>query len=379
MILDKLPTLKIGQYTPRFPVIQGGMGVLISGPSLSGAVAAEGGIGTLATVGIGMATMTCNVDNFFKKNVEALKDFVAKAREKAKGGILAANCMCALQDYEQQVRAVCEAGIDIIISGAGLPLKLPELTRDFPNVALVPIVSSLKAASIIVRRWMKNYGRSPDAFVVETPNSAGGHLGAAKIEQVDDKELSLETVIPQLVNWLKEIKLNIPVIAAGGIFDRTEMLHAFELGASGVQMGTRFAASVEGDASDVFKQAYVDAKPEDVVLINSPCGLPGRALRSPMVERYLRHEDRKDPCIANCLAHCVYRATHKTFCIARALIQALQGNWEEGLFFCGTNVWRVNKIQTVKEIFSDLFGSADEPGNKSCCQDTKKDIDADSR
>ena len=193
--------------------------------------------------------------------------------------------MCALQDYEQQVRAVCEAGIDIIISGAGLPLKLPELTRDFPNVALVPIVSSLKAASIIVRRWMKNYGRSPDAFVVETPNSAGGHLGAAKIEQVDDKELSLETVIPQLVNWLKEIKLNIPVIAAGGIFDRNEMLHAFELGASGVQMGTRFAASVEGDASDVFKQAYVDAKPEDVVLINSPCGLPGRALRSPMVER----------------------------------------------------------------------------------------------
>ena len=353
MILDKLPTLKIGQYTPRFPVIQGGMGVLISGPSLSGAVAAEGGIGTLATVGIGMATMTCNVDNFFKKNVEALKDFVAKAREKAKGGILAANCMCALQDYEQQVRAVCEAGIDIIISGAGLPLKLPELTRDFPNVALVPIVSSLKAA--------------------------GGHLGAAKIEQVDDKELSLETVIPQLVNWLKEIKLNIPVIAAGGIFDRNEMLHAFELGASGVQMGTRFAASVEGDASDVFKQAYVDAKPEDVVLINSPCGLPGRALRSPMVERYLRHEDRKDPCIANCLAHCVYRATHKTFCIARALIQALQGNWEEGLFFCGTNVWRVNKIQTVKEIFSDLFGSADEPGNKSCRQDTKKNIDAVSR
>ena len=357
MVFDKLPTLKIGKYMPKFPVIQGGMGVLISGPNLSGTVAAEGGIGTLATVGIGMATMTCSVDNFFRKNVEALKDAVAKAREKAKGGILAANCMCALQDYEQQVRAVCEAGIDIIISGAGLPLKLPELTKDFPDVALVPIVSSLKAASLIVRRWLKSYNRAPDAFVVETPNSAGGHLGASKIEQVDDKALSLETVVPELVAWLKEIKLNIPVIAAGGIFDRSEMLHAFELGASGVQMGTRFAASAEGDASDAFKQAYVNAKKEDVVLINSPCGLPGRALRSPMVEQFLANIDHNDPCIANCLAHCVYRATHKTFCIARALVEALQGNWNEGLFFCGSNVWRVDKIQSVREIFADLFGS----------------------
>ena len=197
---------------------------------------------------------------------------------------------------------------------------------------------------------------APDAFVVETPNAAGGHLGASKIEQVDDQSLSLETVIPELVAWLKEMKLNIPVIAAGGIFDREQMMHAFELGASGVQMGTRFAASAEGDASDAFKQAYVNAKKEDVVLINSPCGLPGRALRSPMVENYLKNIDLHNPCIANCLAHCVYRATHKTFCIARALIEALQGNWNEGLFFCGSNVWRVDKIQSVKEIFADLFG-----------------------
>lgn len=363
MLIENLPKLKIGKYTPRFPIIQGGMGVLISGPSLSGTVAAEGGIGTLATVGIGMATMTTNVDNFCKKNVEALKEYVARAREKAKGGILAANCMCALSDYEAQVRAVCEAGIDMIISGAGLPLKLPELTKDFPDVALVPIVSSLKAASIIVRRWAKNYGRKPDAFVVETPNSAGGHLGASKIENVDDKELSLDTVVPQIVAWLKEIKLDIPVIAAGGIFSQKEMMHAFELGASGVQMGTRFAASAEGDAADTFKQAYLNAKKEDVVLINSPCGLPGRALRSPMVDRYLNNEEIKDFCIANCLAHCVYRKTHRTFCIARALISAMQGNWNNGLFFCGSNVWRVDKIQTVKEIFADLFEKKAVPEN----------------
>lgn len=364
MDLQSLPKLQIGKYCPKFPVIQGGMGVLISGPSLSGAVAAAGGIGTLATVGIGMVTRTCSSENFLRKNVEALKEYVAKAREKAKGGILAANCMCALQDYEQQVRAVCEAGIDIIISGAGLPLKLPELTKDFPNVALVPIVSSVKAASLIVRRWMKSYNRTPDAFVVETPNAAGGHLGASSIEQAQESTLSLETVIPSLVEWLKESKLNIPVIAAGGIFDQKEMLHAFELGASGVQMGTRFAACAEGDAADGFKQVYLNAKQEDIVMINSPCGLPGRALKTPMVERYLNNEDHKDPCIANCLSHCVYRATHKTFCIAKAMIEAFQGNLQDGLFFCGSNVWRVNKIQTVKEIFADLFSlnsSADSP------------------
>ena len=355
MEFKDLPTLKIGRYTPRYPLIQGGMGVLISGPKLSGAVAAEGAIGTLATVGIGMASMTASVDDFFHKNVEALKDAVAAAREKAKGGILAANCMCALQDYEAQIRAVCEAGIDIIISGAGLPLKLPALTKDFPDVALVPIVSSLKAASIIIRRWAKNYGRTPDAFVVETPNAAGGHLGASTIEQVSDKKLSLETVIPELVAWLREKKLDIPVIAAGGIFDRKDMLHAFRLGARGVQMGTRFAASAEGDASDAFKQTYIDSKPEDVVLINSPCGLPGRVLRSPLVQRLMQGIDHHDPCIADCLAHCVYRKTHRTFCIARALIRALQGNWEDGLFFCGSNVWRVKKIQTVREIIDELF------------------------
>ena len=360
MILENLPVLKIGKYQPRFPIIQGGMGVMISGPSLSGAVAAAGGIGTLATVGLGMASMTCNVNNVMQKNVQALKEFIARAREKAKGGVLAANCMCALSDYEKQIRAVCEAGVDIIISGAGLPLKLPELTKDFPDVALVPIVSSVKAADIIVRRWAKHFNRTPDAFVVETPNAAGGHLGASTEEQAMDTKLSLDNVIPALVSWLKEIKLNIPVIAAGGIFDRKDMLHAFELGASCVQMGTRFAATVEGDASDRFKQAYVDAKPEDVVLLQSPCGLPGRAILTPMLKRYFSHSDTEvEPCIANCLSHCVYKSTRKTFCIAKALVNALQGNWEDGLFFCGSNVWKVKKIQKVKEIFDELVGSED--------------------
>ncbi|MDY3869378.1 MAG: nitronate monooxygenase family protein [Pyramidobacter sp.] len=366
MVLEKLPVLKIGKYQPRFPIIQGGMGVMISGPNLCGAVAAAGGVGTLATVGLGMAAASCGVANVMQKNIEALKEFIARARAHAKGGVIAANCMCALTDYEKQIRAVCEAGVDIIISGAGLPLKLPELTKDFPDIALVPIVSSLKAADIIVRRWTRHFNRIPDAFVVETPNAAGGHLGASSEEQAMDKKLSLETVIPELVAWLKEKKLNIPVIAAGGIFDRKDMLHAFELGASGVQMGTRFAATVEGDASDGFKQAYVNAKEEDVVLLQSPCGLPGRAIKSPMLERYFSAVQKKlDPCIANCLSHCVYRNTHKTFCIAKALISAFQGNWENGLFFCGSNVGRVKKIQRVKEIFDELMGTAEPENSKA--------------
>ena len=373
----ELPLLTIGKHQPKYPIIQGGMGIMVSGPRLAGAVAAAGGVGTIASVGISASSPDFNLSAGAKvideNNHKVLARYIKEAKEASNGGVIAVNCMCALSDYEQLVRTSCEAGADIIISGAGLPLKLPQLAEGHPDTALVPIVSSVKAANLILNRWLKHYNRLPDAFVVETPNTAGGHLGARDEEQALDGNLSLKEVVPALVKYLKELGHNIPVISAGGIWDGKDMREAFEMGARGVQMGTRFAASVEGDASDVFKQAYVDATPEDVVLINSPCGLPGRALRSPMVERYLRHEDRQDPCIANCLAHCVYRATHKTFCIARALIQALQCNWEEGLFFCGTNVWRVNKIQTVKEIFNDLFGSADKPENKS-----RQDADSDS-
>ncbi len=353
MTIKDLPVLKIGQYQPKYPIIQGGMGVMISGPKLAAAVASAGGVGTLASVGLAATLPHYTGRGIVQQNKEVLREFVTQAKRESHGGVVAVNCMCALTDYEIQIQTACEAGADIIISGAGLPLKLPELTAQYPHVALVPIVSSVKAADLIVRRWAR-WNRLPDAFVVETPNTAGGHLGARDEVQAMDPDLSLEAVVPDLVAWLEERDLDVPVIAAGGIWDRQDMLRAFEMGARGVQMGTRFAASLEGDASDRFKQAYVDATADDVVLIQSPCGLPGRALRSPMVERYLSGNVNSVPCSANCLSHCRYRKEKETFCIADALISAYRGDWERGLFFCGSNVWKVQSIQPVAEILAEL-------------------------
>lgn len=354
--MNTLPVLKLGRHQPRYPLIQGGMGVGISGPVLSGTVALNGGVGTIASVGLAVNSPHYNGKNYFEANQEAVKDALAKAREIAPDGVLAVNCMVALTDYELHVRSACEGGTDVIISGAGLPLKLPGYTKDFPDVALVPIVSSKKAADLIIRRWEKLYNRVPDGFVVETPQYAGGHLGVTKSEQVNDEAFSLERVVPELVEYLeKEIKLDIPVIAAGGIWDRQDMMHAFSLGARGVQMGTRFACTFEGDASEGFKQAYIDAKEEDVVLIQSPAGLPGRALKNPFIKKYLEGHVESKPCIANCLTHCRYKKTRETFCIAQALVDSFNGNWEEGLFFCGSNVTRADKMEHVEDIIKELF------------------------
>ncbi len=352
----KLPVLRLGKHQPRYPLIQGGMGVGISGPVLSGTVALHGGVGTIASVGLAVSSPLYNGNNYFEANQQAVKDALEKARRIAPEGVLAVNCMVALTDYELHVRAACEGGTDVIISGAGLPLKLPGFTRDFPEVALVPIVSSRKAADLIVRRWEKLYGRIPDGFVVETPKYAGGHLGVTKADQVDDDAFSLETVVPELAEYIeKELKLDIPVIAAGGIWDRKDVEHSFSLGAKGVQMGTRFACTFEGDASDRFKQAYIDATEDDVVIIHSPAGLPGRAIKNPFIRDYLEGHVESKPCIANCLTHCRYKKTRETFCIAQALVDALKGNWEEGLFFCGSNVTRCSKLEHVEDIIRELF------------------------
>ncbi|MDD4159481.1 MAG: nitronate monooxygenase family protein [Synergistaceae bacterium] len=351
----ELPVLRIGKHQPKYPIVQGGMGVMISGPKLAGAVAAEGGIGTLASVGLGVLTEGYNARNFAERNSMMLKKYIKQAKDIAMGGVLAVNCMCALCDYESLVRSSCEAGADIIVSGAGLPLKLPELTEGFPDVALVPIVSSVKAANIIISRWKKHYDRCPDGIVVETPNTAGGHLGARDIPQVSDPALSLRNVVPALVDYLKENLLDIPVIAAGGIWDSHDMDGAFSMGAKGVQLGTRFAATEEGDASDRFKQSYLDSREEDVVLINSPCGLPGRAINSPMVKRYLAGLQERMPCRTPCLTHCICRIKHETFCIADALVNAYRGDWENGLFFCGSNVPKVSSIMKVKELMNELL------------------------
>lgn len=349
--------LKLGCHEPRFPLIQGGMGVGISGPVLAGTVAREGGIGTIASVGLACNSPHYTGRNYFEANQEAVKEALAEARKIAGNGILAVNCMVALSDYKLHVLSACEGGANVVISGAGLPLQLPEFAQDFPDVALVPIVSSKKAASIIIRRWEKRYQKLPDGIVVETPLYAGGHLGAARPEQVTDENLSLDVVVPELVSYLKdEVKADIPVIAAGGIWDRKDVEHSFSLGARGVQMGTRFASTYEGDASDRFKQAYIDAEEKDVVIIKSPAGLPGRALKNPFIAKYIQGNVESKPCIANCLSHCRYRDTRETFCIAQALVDAFKGDWENGLFFCGSNVTRTSKMEYTADIIKELFG-----------------------
>lgn len=353
----KLPVLQLGKHRPRYPLIQGGMGVAISGPRLAGHVAKSGGVGTIASVGLACNFSFYNGRNYFEANVRAVKESILQAREIAgPEGVIALNCMVALTDYDRHIKAACEGGVDVIVSGAGLPLRLPEYAKNFPDVALVPIVSSVKAASLISRRWEKTYGRIPDGFVMETPKYAGGHLGVTKMDQVDDEAFSLESVVPELVAFVeRELGPDIPVIAAGGIWTREDIDHAFSLGARGVQMGTRFACTYEGDASDRFKQAYIDATEDDVVIIQSPAGLPGRALKSPFIAQYLEGNVESKPCIANCLTHCRYRSEKKTFCIAQALIDAYRGNWEEGLFFCGSNVTRVTEMQHVEDIIRELF------------------------
>ncbi|PIE55241.1 MAG: nitronate monooxygenase [Dethiosulfovibrio peptidovorans] len=350
------PVLHIGRYRPRLPLIQGGMGVLVSGPRLAGTVAQTGAVGTIASVGLAAAHPEFSGRNYFDVNERAIQEYLAEARKIAgPDGVLAVNCMVALTDYERQVKASCRGGAQIIISGAGLPLKLPEYTKDYPDVALVPIVSSTKAAQLILRRWLKTYGRSPDGFVVETPRYAGGHLGARDEAMITDPALSLETVVPELSTFLKNEGLDIPVIAAGGIWDRDDMLRAFAMGASAVQMGSRFVPTVEGDADMRFKQAYLDATADDIVLIHSPAGLPGRALRSPMVERYLQGTIESKPCLANCLTHCRYKKDRETFCIAQALVDAYRGDWDHGLFFCGTNAVKASKIEPVADVIRSLF------------------------
>ena len=355
--MTKLPVLNIGKHTPKYPIVLGAMGVKISGARLAGAVAANGGVGTIASVGLACDHPLFSGKNYFDINEIAMAEAVKAARDAAPGGVVAVNCMAVLTDYDRQVRSACRAGVDMILSGAGLPMKLPEYTEDFPDVALVPIVSSVKAADLIVRKWGKKYDRLPDAIIVETPLYAGGHLGATKMEHVTDPEFALERVIPELVGYIDDVvKADIPVIAAGGIWDRADIDSMFALGARGVQMGTRFVCTEECDASERFKQAFIDAVRDDVLVIMSPVGIPGRALRNPFVEKYISGSVESKPCMAACLSHCKYLENRTTFCIAHALVDAYMGDWETGLFFVGSNVVKCSGMNTVAGIFEELVG-----------------------
>lgn len=354
-------SLTIGKHTVPYPLIQGGMGVRVSGAKLASAVARCGGIGLVASAGLGLNSPHYNGRNFFTADPIALKDELERARELAPDGVIGVNCMVATTNYDDIVRASCESGAQLIVSGAGLPLSLPGLTADFPDVALVPIVSSVKAAHIIARKWHKGYNRLPDAVVVEDPDTAGGHLGE-KIENIGTGQYDQYATVREVKEYFKDQwQLDIPIIAAGGVWNRADLEYALEQGADAVQMASRFVTTEECDAADAFKQFYLDCKQEDIGLIMSPAGLPGRAILKNFEKVQRRDIDLNITCPSNCLRKCTYKVNRERFCIVHALDRAQRGDVETGIVFCGTNAWKADKIETVQDIFDEFFADA---GNK---------------
>ena len=347
--------LRIGKHEARYPLIQGGMGVRISAGSLAGHVAKCGGVGLVASPGIALNSEFFNGRNYLKSNSLALKEELRKAYEIAPDGVIGVNVMVALTDFEELVVAAVEAGAKVLVCGAGLPMTLPGLTAHAPDVALVPIVSSVRAAQLIAKKWDKTYNRLPDAVVVEDPDTAGGHLGE-KMENIGTGEYDqYETVRGVKEFFRSEYGLDIPVIAAGGIWDRADLQHALTEGADGVQMASRFVTTVECDADDAFKQAYLNCKKEDIGLIMSPAGLPGRAILTNQEGIVGYDRDHASACSHGCLKKCSYKESGERFCIVRSLDRAQRGEVDSGLIFCGTNAWKATRIETVQEIFDELF------------------------
>ncbi len=345
--------LIIGDKTARIPIIQGGMGVGISLSGLASAVANEGGIGVIAATGIGMKERDFR-SNFVEANVRALRREIRKARSLTKG-IIGINVMMANTNHPDFFSAAIEEGIDIIFSGAGLPLNLPSYLNGNTHTKLVPIVSSARAADLICKRWLHKYDYLPDAMVVEGPK-AGGHLGFSE-EQIDDPAYALERLIPEVLaavgSYSTRTGRKLPVIAAGGVYTGQDIRALMEMGADGVQMGTRFVATHECDADLSFKQAYVDARPEDVVIIKSPVGMPGRAIRNDYIDDVRSGGRKPFNCPYHCISTCDY--TSAPYCIAQALISAQKGKLNQGFAFAGANAYRITEIVSVRELFTELI------------------------
>lgn len=348
---DKIKPLKIGELTAPFPVIQGGMGVGISLSHLAGTVAACGGVGILSAAQIGFREEGFEKDPI-GTNLKAIKKEICKARKIANGGIIGINIMVTTQRYEEYVKAAVESGVDLIISGAGLPVDLPELVEG-SKTKIAPIVSTVKSAKVICKMWDRHYRRVPDLVVIEGPK-AGGHLGFSRKQleiftpEVYDQEI--RQIIELVKEYEKKYQKRIPVVVAGGIFDREDFLHALELGADGVQMGTRFVTTYECDAAEEYKKVYINVSKENIVLVDSPVGMVGRAVGN----TFALAEGKKEPvkkcyqCIKTC------NPGDTPYCITNALVKAAKGETENALVFCGENAWKCDKIEHVGDILREL-------------------------
>lgn len=356
MNFNKMPTLRIGTWEVEIPIVQGGMGVGISLSNLTAAVANAGGIGVIATPGIGQFEPDWDTDPI-GANKRALRNEIRKAKAKT-SGIIGVNVMVALSNFDDLVQCSVDEEVNVLFLGAGLPLGLPktlpldrlgELATKF-----APIVSSARATKIIFRAWQKRYNHVPDAVVVEGP-LAGGHLGFRK-DHIDNPDYALEKLLPEVIAvvkpYEKQFNKSIPVIAAGGIYTGADIHKFMELGAQGIQMATRFVATYECDASMKFKEAYLNCKKEDIVIIDSPVGLPGRAIRNEFLERVSSGVKETFKCPWKCLKTCDFK--NVSYCIALALTNAKIGNLEGGFAFAGANAYRVDKIISVKELMGTL-------------------------
>ncbi len=359
------PVLQLGDLVAKIPVVQGGMGVGISLSGLASAVANQGGIGVIAGAMIGMREPDV-ARNPIEANVRALRNEIRKARELS-SGIIGVNIMVALTTFSQMVREAIESKVDIIFSGAGLPLDMPRHLRELCEekkeefkTKLVPIVSSGRAATVIAKKWLSRFGYLPDAYVVEGPK-AGGHLGF-KRDEITEPRHALEVLVPEVVEAVKPLEdahgRAVPVSAAGGVYSGADIKKFLDLGAAGVQMGTRFVATHECDADERFKQSYLAAREEDVTIISSPVGMPGRALTNDFIRAARDGLKKPFKCIFHCVSTCQQEKT--PYCIAQALISAMRGNLERGFAFCGENVSRVNKIVSVRELMDSLQREFDE-------------------
>ncbi|MGH4119087.1 NAD(P)H-dependent flavin oxidoreductase [Clostridium sp.] len=353
----KLPPLKIGELIARVPIIQGGMGVGVSLSGLASAVANEGGIGIISTAQIGYKEEDFRT-NTREANKRALRNEIRCARNLSPKGVIGINIMVAMNNYEEITRIALEEGIDLIISGAGLPLDLPKIAKGY-KVKLAPIVSSAKAITIISKMWDKKNNCAPDLVIVEGPK-AGGHLGFSMESLIENTTQDLKEIVKEVIEAIKpfEEKYNkkIPVVAAGGIYTGEDIAEIIKLGAAGVQMATRFVATEECDASLDYKMAYISSKKEDIKLVKSPVGMPGRALDNKFMKIVEENGCKVEKC-SLCIKKCDPRQT--PYCITEALIQAVKGNLDRGLIFVGTNAYKVDKITSVKELMNELITNAE--------------------
>lgn len=345
--------IKLGDKESKYPIIQGGMGVGVSMHKLAGTVSKEGGIGIISTADIGYQE-----EDFLKNpltaNLRAIGKEIKKAREIAgEDKIIGVNVMFALKNYAEIVKECVKQKVDLIVSGAGIPKDLPQYVKG-TKTKIAPIVSSLRCCKLIVKYWITKYNYVPDMIVIEGPE-AGGHLGFKQEELQEDNIPKLEDITVDIVKYIKDVenenKKEIPVIVAGGIWNSKDIKKFLNLGASGVQMATRFVATEECDASDEFKQAYVNAKKEDIKIIKSPVGMPGRALYNEFIKKTEIARTKIDKCY-NCIKTC--NAADTPYCITKALIEAVKGNVHDSLIFCGSNVDKIKEIVTVHNLMQEL-------------------------